>query len=223
MAKVLASPGLGGKQESLFMELTLQSLSPRCQATAHDFVEGERVISFLVRAPASSEARGGRGAGKAEPAGDGIVRCDVLESAAAEFVAPGPVVCRWAQVFKARRVQDNPERALKLTAESLFLALSDPANERTVENERLLQVLAMMLERKRVLRPKGRTGTGTGARLVYEHAKAKTRHEVAAAELSPEFFRSIQDQLAALVGGGPKADAATTDADGANGPAAAAG
>jgi hypothetical protein len=85
----------------------------------------------------------------------------------------------------------------------LFLALSDPGTERTVENDRLLQVLAMMLERKRVLRPKGRTADKK--HFLYEHAKLKSLHEVEAAELSPEFFLSIQGQLAALVGGGAKA------------------
>ncbi len=149
------------------------------------------MVSFLVRNPAAS--------GDAE----GIVRHDVAEGEQGEFQPGGPVVCRWVQVFKPRKAEDNPERNLKLTAESLFLALGDPATERTVENERLLQVLAMMLERKRVLRPKGRTGSGATARQVYEHAKLKSLHEVTAAELSPEFFLSIQEQLAALVGGAP--------------------
>jgi hypothetical protein len=172
------------------MELSLQSLSSRCQVSGRDFVEGDRVVSFLVRNPP--------GSGDAE----GIVRHDVAEGQQGDFVAAGPVVCRWVQIFKPRKAGDNPERNLKLTAESLFLALSDPATERTVENERLLQVLAMMLERKRVLRPKGRSGSGANAKQVYEHAKLKSLHEVLAAELSPEFFLSIQEQLAALVGGG---------------------
>lgn len=167
-------------------------------------------MSFLVRNPA--------GSGDAE----GIVRHDVAAEEQANFAPAGPVVCRWAQIYKPRKSEDNPERNLKLTAESLFLALSDPATERTVENDRLLQVLAMMLERKRVLRPKGRTGSGAGARQVYEHAKLKSLHEVAAAELSPEFFLSIQEQLTALVGGGGGGAAAAkakADAAGA-GPAA---
>ncbi len=176
------------------MELTLQSLSPRCHVSGREFAEGERVASFLVRG-----AQPGPAPEKPDP--EAVGRFDVALEEAGAFVAPGPVVCRWTQVFKPRKAgADNPERALKLTAESLFLALSDPANERTVENERLLQVLAMMLERKRVLRPKGRTADKQ--RMVYEHAKAKTLHEVPAAELSPEFFLSIQEQLAALVGGG---------------------
>ena len=182
------------------MELSLQSLSPRCQVTGHEFVDGERVVSFLLR-----DVSGAAGA-------EGIVRADVLESEQGNFVASGPLVCRWVQIFKPRKVENNPERNLKLTAESLFLALSDPGTERTVENDRLLQVLAMMLERKRVLRPKGRTADKK--RFVYEHAKLKSLHEVEAAELSPEFFLSIQGQLAALVGGGakPASASATTPA-----------
>lgn len=154
------------------------------------------MVSFLVRNPP--------GSGDAE----GILRHDVAAEEQGKFEPAGPVVCRWVQVFKPRKAGENPERNLKLSAESLFLALSDPATERTVENERLLQVLAMMLERKRVLRPKGRSGSGANARQVYEHAKLKSLHEVTAAELSPEFFLSIQEQLAALVGGGSKAKAA---------------
>lgn len=181
------------------MELTLQSISPRCHVSGREFADGDRVTSFLVRgvmpetlSPAEKAA--------AEKAGvDAIGRFDVAEAEQTGFEPTGPVVCRWLQIYKSRKAGDNPDRLLKLTAESLFLAMSDPANERTPENERLLQVLAMMLERKRVLRPKGRTADKK--RFVYEHAKAKTLHEVEAAELTPEFFLSIQEQLAALVGG----------------------
>ena len=189
------------------MELSLQSLSSRCSVSGRDFSDGDRVVSFLVRNPV--------GSGDAE----GIVRHDVAAEEQGKFEPAGPVVCRWAQIFKPRKAGDNPERNLKLTAESLFLALSDPANERTTENERLLQVLAMMLERKRVLRPKGRSGSGANAKQVYEHAKLKSLHEVNAAELSPEFFLSIQEQLAALVGGGGGAAKAKAEAKGESVPA----
>lgn len=182
---VLASSAEERKQQRPPMELTLQSLASRCHQTGRSFAEGERVSSYLVRDRAQADA---------------VVRLDVAATAEAEFMTPGPVVCRWVQVFKARKTEANPERTLKLTAETLFLALSDPANERTPENERLLQVLALMLERKRVLRPKGRSADRR--RLVYEHAKLHSLHEVEAAELSPEFFLSIQEQLALLVGGG---------------------
>ncbi len=134
-----------------------------------------------------------------------VVRYDLLESEAAGFAPPGRVICRWVQIFKPRKQADNPERELKLTAESLFLSLADPANaEGTTEgaenNTRMMQVLALMLERKRVLRPKGTSADGS--RAIYEHAKSKQFYEIpSVTDLSPEFFLSIQEQLAALVGG----------------------
>lgn len=201
---VLASSGSGRKQERSFMELTLQSLTPRCHLSGRDFAEGERVVSFLVR----DAAQGGA-----------VLRYDVAEVVQADFMAPGPVACRWVQLFKARKAEDNAERTLKLTAETLFLALSDPANERTMENERLLQVLALMLERKRVLKPKGRSADRR--RFVYEHAKLHSLHEIEAAELSPEFFLSIQEQLAVLVGGGVGGGGVASAGDAAKKPAAA--
>jgi len=186
------------------MELTLQSLTPRCHLSGRDFAEGERVVSFLVR----DAAQGGA-----------VLRYDVAEVVQADLMAPGPVACRWVQLFKARKAEDNAERTLKLTAETLFLALSDPANERTMENERLLQVLALMLERKRVLKPKGRSADRR--RFVYEHAKLHSLHEIEAAELSPEFFLSIQEQLAVLVGGGGGGGGVASAGDAAKKPAAA--
>lgn len=173
------------------MELNLQPLATICCVTGESFNEGDRVASLLVRPVDSSE----------------IVRFDMAEARQGDFQTPGPTICRWVHVFKPRSANENPERELKLTAESLFLTLAAPDAEVSEENSRLLQVLALMLERKRVLRPKG--PTADGQRMIYEHAKSKDLYEVSAVELSPEFFLSIQDQLAALVGGGkPKQDAA---------------
>ncbi len=165
------------------MELNLQPLATICCVSGESFNDGDRVASLLVRPVNSAE----------------IVRFDMAEARQADFQTPGPVVCRWVHVFKPRKGAENPERELKLTAESLFLTLAAPDAEVSEENGRLLQVLALMLERKRVLRPKGLSADGR--RMAYEHAKTKDVYEVSATELSPEFFLSIQDQLAALVGG----------------------
>ncbi|MDO8542686.1 MAG: hypothetical protein Q7S40_19775 [Opitutaceae bacterium] len=159
----------------------LQPLASSCCVSGEPFVEGARVASYLVR-----------------NAGLEIVRFDLLEAQAGNFAPEGFVACRWVQVFKPRRPGENPERELKLTTETLFFALTDPSTEPTPENTRLVQFLALMLERKRILRPKGRTSDG--ARLRYEHAKTKQMFEVSAAELTPEFFVAVQEQLSVLVG-----------------------
>lgn len=168
------------------MELNLQPLGAHCVVTGHPFAAGERVASFLVRGADNLEIR----------------RFDVLETENIRFNPPGVVVCRWVHAFKPRQPGENAERALKLTAETLFLTLADPANELTPETTRLLQFLALMLERKRLVRPKGRNADGT--RNVVEHAKSKQLFEIPAGDLNPEFFIQVQAQLSVLVGGETK-------------------
>lgn len=159
----------------------LQPLATACFVSGEPFVEGARVASFLVR-----------------NAGEEIVRYDVLEPHAANFAPEGYVACRWVHVFKPRRAGENPDRELKLTAENLFVALADPSTEPTPENTRLVQFLALMLERKKILKPKGKSSDGS--RLIYEHAKTKQVFEVSAGELTAEFFVAVQEQLSVLVG-----------------------
>ena len=170
------------------MEMQLQPLASACHVSGQLFVEGNRVASHLVS----------RKTGE-------VVRCDLLESETGNFVADGVVACRWVQIFKVRKANENPDRALKLTAETLFITLADPTSEPTPESTRLMQFIALMLERKRVLRPKGRNADGS--RNVYEHAKTKQLFEVPVGELTPEFFMQVQAQLSVLVGE-PKAKAA---------------
>ena len=175
------------------MEMHLQPLATTCFVSGEPFVEGARVASYLVRG-ATQE----------------IVRYDVLEAHTGTFAPEGFVACRWVHAFKPRRADGNPDRALKLTAENLFVALADPTTEPTPENTRLVQFLALMLERKKILRPKGRSADGL--RQMYEHAKTKQMFEVPGGELTPEFFVAVQEQLSVLVGSPkPKPDANATE------------
>jgi hypothetical protein len=168
------------------MDLHLQPLATACFVSGEPFTEGARVASFLVRSGAALE----------------IVRYDVLEPQIASFQPEGQVACRWVHAYKPRKHGENPDRALKLTAENLFVALADPTTEPTPENTRLVRFLALMLERKKTLRPKGRSADGL--RNLFEHAKSKQIFEVPAGELTPEFFVAVQEQLSVLVGA-PKA------------------
>lgn len=170
------------------MEMNLQPTASTCFVSGRPFAEGERVASYLVRGP-----------------GLEILRHDVGEAATGEFRPPGSVVCRWVHGFKPRTREENADRTMKLTAENLFLTLADPATEPTPETVRLVQFLALLLERKRVLRPKGLTTDG--ARRVYEHARSKERYEVPVGELDAAFFAAIQEQLGVLVGASREAPA----------------
>ena len=174
------------------MEMHLQPLATACAVSGEPFAEGARVASYLVRATTME-----------------VVRYDVLESQVANFAPEGFVACRWVHVFKPRKPGENSERELKLTAENLFVTLADPLTEPTPESTRLLQFLALLLERKKILRPKGRSADRE--RNVYEHAKTKQMFEVPVGELTPEFFIAVQEQLSVLVGS-PKPKAVAAEA-----------
>ncbi len=168
------------------MEMNLQPLATTCFVSGEPFCEGERVVSHLMRAESME-----------------IMRYDVLETQLDEFQAEGSLVCSWVKPYKPRLKGENPERELKLTAENLFVTLADPNNEPSEENTRLVQFLALMLERKRLLRPKGLNATRD--KTVYEHAKSKERYEVEVGEFDPAFFIAVQEQLSVLVGSPEKA------------------
>jgi len=167
------------------MEMNLQPLATSCFVSGDPFNEDDRIVSHLVRSESLE-----------------VMRYDVLESCVPEFQVEGRGVCTWIHPYKAKTEHENPERALKLTADNLFAALADPMNEPSEENTRLVQFLALMLERKRVLRPKGRNPEGD--KHVYEHAKTKLLYEVPVGELDPAFFLAVQEQLSVLVGGPPE-------------------
>ncbi len=164
------------------MEMNLQPLAPASRASSRPFADGDRVLSYLVRGAAGE-----------------LVRHDVHASEEAEFHPAGAELCRWVHIFRPKPKEANPERTLKLTAENLFLTLADPANEPNPANTPLLQFLALLLERKRLLRPRGRTTDGE--RNLLEHLRTHQMYEIPVGDLSAEFFAKIQAQLGVLVGG----------------------
>lgn len=163
------------------MELNLQALATECQASHAPFAEGDRIVSTLVRLP------------------DGdIRRLDFLESAEARLEWPGEALCRWLVIFEPEPPTDNPERAMRLTAENLFLELTQAGEDQPVENAALIRFLALMLERKRTLRPRGLSEDGRWK--LFEHGPGKTLHLVPVGEISSESLLAIRDQLEAVLG-----------------------
>lgn len=192
------------------MELTLHPIANKCFVSGREFQENDRVVSYLVReAPAPGQTAGE------------IARRDLLESEDGRFMPPAFVYCRWVVAFKQRKADENPDLTLKLTAENLFLTLASPVNvpEDTVLgtnpgfaaanrgagssiNTPLLQFLALMLERKKLIKPRGLSEDGQ--RNVYEHRATHQLYEVPVGELNAEFFQKIQEHLGVLVGQKPQ-------------------
>ncbi len=178
------------------MDLHLPIIATQCYVSGNDFVEDERVVSRLIRQDEDGE----------------VVRVDVQIAAEENLeLPPGRVACRWIQLFKPRVAEENPEKDLKLTAENLFLTMAAPDNELGEEDGRLVQFLALMLERKRLLKPRGRNADGT--KDIYVHRGSKGLYEVPVGELTPEFFIAVQDQLTVLVGAPEESTEAAAEAN----------
>jgi hypothetical protein len=161
--------------------MILQPRALACAVTGAAFREGDRVASLLVRTDSGE-----------------VVRYDALEAQSGSLRPEGFVACRWVQVYKAHPREDNAERTLKLNAENLFLTLADASTQPAPETARLVRLLALLLERKRLLRPRGRSAE-TGREL-YEHARTKQVFEVEAIDITEEFFIAVREQLSVLVG-----------------------
>jgi hypothetical protein len=163
------------------MELNLHPIATKCCVSGREFAEHDRIVCYLVR-----EENGLTG------------RRDLLESKDPDLIKPATVYCRWVVVFKPRLQQENADRNLKLTAEGLFLTLADPANPPSETNTPLLQFLALMLERKRLIKLRGKTEDGS--RQIFEHMPSHQMYEVPVGNLDQAFFLKIQEQLGVLVG-----------------------
>lgn len=163
------------------MELNLHPIATKCCVSQREFAEGDRVVCYLVR-----EADGLTG------------RRDLLENQDASLEKPAEVFCRWVVDYKPRKAGEDSDKALKLSAENLFLTLADPSNPADETNTPLLQFLALMLERKKVIKPRG--FTADGGRQIYEHMRLHQMYEIPVGNLDAEFFMRIQGQLDVLVG-----------------------
>ena len=163
------------------MELNLHPIATKCFVSGRDFAENDRIACYLAR----------------EASGE-VIRRDLLELEDGRFMPPAFIYCRWVVAFKQRKAGENPALTLKLTADNLFLTLADPANEPNATNTPLLQFLALMLERKKLIKPRGISEDGQ--RQIYEHMATHQLYEVPLGDLNVDFFQKIQEHLGALVG-----------------------
>jgi hypothetical protein len=192
---------LGGKSprasggNSIFFDYTLmlwqiKPFSHRCCVSSHAFAAGETYVSYL-----------------AIDDNNELLRFDVLEAREEEFELTGQLLCRWRQVYKKEPEKDDSARKQRETAEGLFLSLyedlpeeesPEEAEEARRQGEIMKKFLALLLERKRILRPRGNSPDGL-FRLM-EHARSRNIFPVPAGSLSPEELVRISERLNALVG-----------------------
>lgn len=157
----------------------IKSRSETCDATGRPFVEGEIFYTALFHE------------------GDGFRRADLSEEAwnvRDADTAAEPVFSSWRSKFEPPAPppsealpRDDAEGMLRHLMES-----SDPAHTNT------RYLLAVMLERKRLLRPQPSSEKGM---LVYEHAATGETFVILDPQLSLSDLVAVQEEVSALLSG----------------------
>ncbi|MDP0500257.1 MAG: hypothetical protein Q7P63_09180 [Verrucomicrobiota bacterium JB022] len=170
------------------MDVSLKTAARHCAVTQQPFRPGDRRVCLLVRG-----------------AGGELERWDVLPDAANQAAPLGEVLCRWTHVVRDPGEASQQRRQLLQGTEDLFLALCGepellagleddemPISEAGEEERATLKyLLALQLERKRVLRAQ-EDGH-------YWHIRRKRAYPVEPIDLQPERIAAVQGQLALLV------------------------
>jgi hypothetical protein len=131
----------------------LRNRSRECSITQTPFTEDQPIITAIFPDPESS----------------GYVRKDFCESAWAERSSDDePPFSYWRTKFQATQTNESQPVVTKQSAEELLKQLVEDDQEHT-ENTRY--ILAVMLERQKILRETDTQPTPTGILRIYEHRK----------------------------------------------------
>lgn len=169
----------------------IKSRSLECARTGRAFVEGESFHTAIHFDTGTGE----------------FIRRDVCAEAWADEIAERLPFSSWQSVFaRPETAPPRPEITGRESAESLLRKLCEEDQPHT-ENARY--ILALMLERKKLLQPKDTREGEQGRMLLYEHRKTGEVFLIRDPELRLEEIESVQDEVAMLLGfGGPAAEAA---------------
>ncbi len=137
---------------------------------------------------------------------EGYARCDYC-TVCWKSEGPPPIrVSSWCGIY--RRPPPPLEVLRKETAESLLRRLIEEKNE---TRRAVIYVLAVMLERKRLLVEKDTQRTPAGLLLrVYEHRQTGETFVIVDPELRLDQLEPVQREVAELLGSGSSPGAATT-------------
>jgi hypothetical protein len=184
----------------IMLEWNIQSRAHGCQSTGHAFAEGETYHTVLL---------GGK---------DGFERMDLCAAAwkeqGAEIVARPGFVSHWVGTYVPPPATP-PEAIRKDDAETLLRALLERRDERHAP---AAFILAVMLERKRILKVKSQIREGGRRVIVYEHPKSGDVFAIADPDLQLAQLEAVQRDVGQLLEHGLPALDGVVAADAANQP-----
>lgn len=165
------------------MNWNFKSISSASTLSKSAFADGEQVVCLIYKDIEKGEI------GRAD------IRLDELD----RFELPGNLLGRWRQqIKKAENGQVAVRRKIE-SAEDFFLSLyeSTGRTEACEEMDALKCLLALMLERKRIVRAHGkRQRTGIQP---YIHIKTKQKLDVPVVEISADIMVRIQETVGDII------------------------
>jgi len=164
------------------MEWHFKSIARKSSLSQAPFNPGERVVCLIFKDVEAGE----------------MGRADVLPDEVDTYELPGEPLGRWTRVVKDPGDESVNVRETVASAEDFFLSLYD--NDQAgaqAETDALKHLLALMLERKRVVRALGKRQV-EGTQL-YRHVKTKQELEVPVVEISTDLMLKIQDTLGDII------------------------
>jgi hypothetical protein len=141
-----------------------------------------------------------------DPETGGYLRRDVCLTAWKAELAERTPIAYWRTTYSPQVVEQRPEVTSK---ESAMALLQRFVEEDEPQTEDARYILALMLERKRILSPTASKETEQGKMLFYENKKTSEVFMIRDPELRLDELAQMQDEVAMLLGfGGPAAEAA---------------
>ena len=167
----------------MYHDWKIKSRSLSCSETEQKFEETEPFYTAIFE----------------DPDGDGFVRKDYTEESWNKLVGSLKPFSFWRSTFEAPPPPEDKDVAKKETAESLLRRLIEEDASNT-ENARY--ILAIMLERKKILHQMEAKPVKGGRLLIYERHKTGEAFIVKDPQLKLEEIESLQEEINALLGGG---------------------
>lgn len=169
----------------------IRSRAHHCALTERPFEEGEKHHTAIYFDTKTGE----------------FTRRDICNEAWEQELAERTPFSHWRSVYEKHVTEAKPEITPK---ESAIVLLQRLIDEDQAHTEHARYILALMLERKRVLSPTATKENDEGHRLLfYENKKTGDVYMVRDPELRLDEIASVQEEVANLLGfGGPVAEAA---------------
>ncbi len=158
---------------------SFRQIAKKCSLCGDPFKDGENVVCVVSRGGADGE----------------LERVDLHETCAKKFLTKSVVIGTWSRAYCENPDKLRDARNKIASQEEFFISLFDA--ERTDEGELLKQLLALILERKKIIRAFGKPANDFQR---FVHTKTKKEFLIPIRDFTPDEISRIANNLELLLG-----------------------